>query len=333
MKANSRALTVSLLLLLTCGFVLVALFNSSASGTFSPLTVTTPTPTTIYSSTITTTTSTSTTSTSTSQTVSTTTATTPTTSTSAIFSYTSSRTITTTNVSTSSVYTDTVTVGVTSTSVISSTTSQTTTSTSTSTVTSTTFQFPSCLIATATFGSELAPEVQFLRDFRDNQILHTAAGSAFMIVFNAWYYSFSPSVAGYESTHVVEQTMMKGVLYPLVGILKLSSMTFTATSAVPELAALLSGLVASSLIGAFYLGLPLSLIRAKVRRLRGCGAQSLLERVLAAVLLGGLAIFVAAELLGIFPLLMVSSVAIILSTLFLSATFTSGTIARRLQRA
>src|SRR3989338_4423942 len=33
-----------------------------------------------------------------------------------------------------------------------------------------------CLIATATFGSELAPQVQFLREIRDNTVLSTASG-------------------------------------------------------------------------------------------------------------------------------------------------------------
>ena len=34
-----------------------------------------------------------------------------------------------------------------------------------------------CLIATAAFGSELSPQVQFLRNFRDNRILSTVSGS------------------------------------------------------------------------------------------------------------------------------------------------------------
>ena len=79
-----------------------------------------------------------------------------------------------------------------------------------------------CLIATATYGSELAPEVQLLRNFRDNSIMKTQAGSNFMIAFNAWYYSFSPYVANYLAGHWVERTIMKGVLYPLVGTLILS---------------------------------------------------------------------------------------------------------------
>ena len=46
-----------------------------------------------------------------------------------------------------------------------------------------------CLIATATYGSELAPQVQQLRELRDNQLLNTEAGTAFMGTFNDIYYS------------------------------------------------------------------------------------------------------------------------------------------------
>ena len=34
-----------------------------------------------------------------------------------------------------------------------------------------------CLIATAAFGSELAPQVQFLREIRDNNVLQTESGT------------------------------------------------------------------------------------------------------------------------------------------------------------
>jgi peptide/nickel transport system substrate-binding protein len=184
-----------------------------------------------------------------------------------------------------------------------------------------------CLIATATYGSAAASEVQLLRNFRDNSIMHTQAGSSFMVAFNAWYYSFSPGVANYIRSHWVEQSVMKVVLYPLIGILYLTSNVFTATSAFPELAVLLSGLVASSLIGAFYLGLPLSLIRSKVRRLRRLAA---LEKSFGLVLLGGLATLLIGEAFGLRTLLMISSATIILSTMFLAASVTSGQIARKL---
>ena len=55
-----------------------------------------------------------------------------------------------------------------------------------------------CLIATATFDSELAPQVQQLRELRDNKLLQTKHGSDFMKAFNNFYYSFSPQVADME---------------------------------------------------------------------------------------------------------------------------------------
>jgi hypothetical protein len=161
--------------------------------------------------------------------------------------------------------------------------------------------------------------------------MKTQSGSNFMVAFNAWYYSFSPYVANYLTTHWVERTIMKGVLYPLVGILYLTSNLYSITSAYPELAVLLSGLLASSLIGGFYLGLPISLLRAKVRRLRGLKAQSLLEKFLGVSLLGGMAALLLGEILSSPLLLMVSSATVVLSTLFLFAALTSARVAKRLQ--
>ena len=329
MRLNLRQVTMVLLLVLPLAG-LVSGLASPASAFLGVAQVTTPplSTSTTFSPTVTTTVSTSLTTTSTTTSNSVTSTSTTTTSTSTSFSYTATQSSTTTTTSISTSFTGTETD--TSTSLTTTSITSTQTTTSTSTFSAATYQFPSCLIATATFGSELAPEVQFLRDFRDNQILHTAVGSAFMIAFNAWYYSFSPNVAGYESNHLVERTVMKGVLYPLIGILKLSSMTFTAAGAFPELAATLSGLVATSLIGAFYLGLPLSLVRGKIRRLRGMRAQRTLERILALLLLGGLAVLGLGEILTSTTLLMASSATVALSMLFLSAAFTSDMIARRL---
>ncbi|MCE2614675.1 MAG: hypothetical protein LVO36_02090, partial [Nitrosopumilus sp. (ex Thoosa mismalolli)] len=45
-----------------------------------------------------------------------------------------------------------------------------------------------CLIATAAYGTELAPQVQFLREIRDNTVMSTSSGMAFMTGFNPIYY-------------------------------------------------------------------------------------------------------------------------------------------------
>ena len=78
-----------------------------------------------------------------------------------------------------------------------------------------------CLIATAAFGSEMAPQVQFLREIRDNTVLQTESGSAFMTGFNQFYYSFSPAIADYERENIVFKEAVKLTLTPLLTSLTL----------------------------------------------------------------------------------------------------------------
>ena len=78
-----------------------------------------------------------------------------------------------------------------------------------------------CLIATAAFGSEMAPQVQFLRELRDNTVLQTESGSAFMTGFNQFYYSFSPAVADYERENPAFKEAVKLTLAPLLASLTL----------------------------------------------------------------------------------------------------------------
>ena len=73
-----------------------------------------------------------------------------------------------------------------------------------------------CLIATAAFGSEMAPQVQFLREIRDNTVLQTESGSAFMMAFNQFYYSFSPTIADYERENPVFKETVKLALTPML---------------------------------------------------------------------------------------------------------------------
>ena len=73
-----------------------------------------------------------------------------------------------------------------------------------------------CLIATATFGSEMAPQVQFLREIRDNTVLQTESGVSFMTGFNQFYYSFSPAIADYERENPVFKELVKLTITPLL---------------------------------------------------------------------------------------------------------------------
>ena len=78
-----------------------------------------------------------------------------------------------------------------------------------------------CLIATATYGSELAPQVQLLREIRDNTVLQTQSGTSFMTAFNQFYYSFSPTIADYERENTIFKETVKLTLTPLLASLTL----------------------------------------------------------------------------------------------------------------
>ena len=78
-----------------------------------------------------------------------------------------------------------------------------------------------CLIATAAYGSELAPQVQQLRELRDNKLLQTESGAAFMNSFNDFYYSFSPTIADYERENPVFKEAVKLVITPMISSLSI----------------------------------------------------------------------------------------------------------------
>ena len=107
-----------------------------------------------------------------------------------------------------------------------------------------------CLIATATYGSEMAVEVQQLRELRDNQLLQTESGSAFMTTFNDIYYSFSPIIADYERENPYFKEAVKIAITPLISTLSLME------NAESESEVLSIGISVIALNLAMYLGVP-----------------------------------------------------------------------------
>lgn len=124
-----------------------------------------------------------------------------------------------------------------------------------------------CLIATAAYGSAMAPEVQFLREFRDTQAYATFLGRNFMQVFHAWYYSFSPTVAASISESEPAKTATRIMLWPLISTLRFSTGLFGILKATPEIAILFTGMLVSFLIGEIY-GSPLILVVLRTKLLR-----------------------------------------------------------------
>ena len=76
-------------------------------------------------------------------------------------------------------------------------------------------------VCSTTYGSELAPQVQQLRELRDNQLLTTQSGTSFMTTFNQFYYSFSPIIADYERENPLFKERAKVTITPMITSLSL----------------------------------------------------------------------------------------------------------------
>lgn len=79
----------------------------------------------------------------------------------------------------------------------------------------------SILSALFAFGSELAPQVQQLRETRDNIVMKTQSGAAFMTAFNFVYYSFAPTVAEWERQNLIFKEAVKITITPLLSTLSI----------------------------------------------------------------------------------------------------------------
>ena len=113
-----------------------------------------------------------------------------------------------------------------------------------------------CLIATATYGSELAPQVQLLREIRDNTLLSTNSGASFMESFNQVYYSFSPYIADMERESPLFKEAVKLVLTPMLSTL--SIMTLADDGSESQVLGLGISVIALNL--AMYIGMPAIII-------------------------------------------------------------------------
>jgi len=111
-----------------------------------------------------------------------------------------------------------------------------------------------CLIATATYGSEMSNEVQQLRELRDNQLMNTESGTAFMGTFNDVYYSFSPIIADYERENPLFKEAVKLAITPMLSSLSLME------NANSESEVLSIGISVILLNLGMYLGVPAALI-------------------------------------------------------------------------
>jgi hypothetical protein len=181
-----------------------------------------------------------------------------------------------------------------------------------------------CLIATAAFGSELAPQVQFLREYRDNTIMTTMAGSSFLNAFNTVYYSFSPTVADAERTHPLLQETVRTGISPLIGILQMAKFSTIGNN---NLSVIMSGIMASSLIGATYLW-PVGLAVKSIRE-----AKKLNPKIMVPIISGVLLLTLISIVTGNLQFIMITTSATVLTFVGLGAIYSSWAIAKIVRKA
>ncbi|HKM74849.1 MAG TPA: CFI-box-CTERM domain-containing protein [Candidatus Bathyarchaeia archaeon] len=187
-----------------------------------------------------------------------------------------------------------------------SVTNSTSSVSSASSVVSSTTSLPAlpanCPVSYAVSGTELAPFAQKLRMFRDQSIMKTRSGDAFMILFNAWYYSFSPHLTQYIIARPMQRTMLRYSLYPLVAILYASYYAYLFVSPLnADAGAVMAGIVAASMLGLVYLAPIIYLAKRTLRRYAKFASLNMTHMILwfgVSVLITEIACFTNSQVLG-----------------------------------
>jgi len=228
----------------------------------------------------------------------------------------------------------TMTTTVTSTSTSTTSTTVTTTTTATAEHTTTARR---CIIASAAYGSDLAPPVQYLRDFRDQETLNTFAGAQFMKAFNAFYYSFSPALAEFISTTSPTLALTRALISPLIVSLQIGQTLAGILMPQSDGKILMAGLISSSLIGLLYASPILAVSAVKTgeeRRRRGMSLKYLALIWIGSLFALTLSILMhySGEVFFSDFIAMVSSGTLVLSTMILSPLLLLKLIQRLIRR-
>ena len=121
-----------------------------------------------------------------------------------------------------------------------------------------------CLIATAAYGSELAPQVQFLREIRDGTLLTTESGTSFMTGFSQVYYSFSPAIADLERENPIFRDMVRMAITPAMYTMNIMTLADPGS----EASVLAFGMLSIAAIGGIYVAGPYLTVRAVRQKVR-----------------------------------------------------------------
>jgi hypothetical protein len=116
-----------------------------------------------------------------------------------------------------------------------------------------------CVVATAAYGSEMAPEVVYMRYVRDDLVGSTATGKMLVAGFNGFYYSWSPMVAERIAGSDRLRAVFRILLLPLVMIVHVTALVFGATTSIAgtaDVASVVAFLAAATMTMTVYVVLP-----------------------------------------------------------------------------
>lgn len=170
---------------------------------------------------------------------------------------------------------ETTTVGALVTSPTSITSVEAAAETTTSVVLSLPLSTPRCVIATATFGSVLAPEAVYMRYVRDQLIGSTPSGRTLIEAFNAFYYAWSPAVAEVIAGNELLRAVFRVILLPLLGIVHISAVMFrtVALTGQTDQASVFAFLGAAVMTISVYVALPIAAVAKSKQTIRGLLAR------------------------------------------------------------
>ena len=175
-----------------------------------------------------------------------------------------------------------------------------------------------CIIATVAYGSELAPEVQFLRGLRDKVFAETFVGENFVKVVNAWYYSFSPTLAFYIANKPPLKTFFRFILYPTIGLAHLSKWATDILDFNPELAVVTAIFTGSFFAGIIYFSIPVVGLTNRLLRKIDWKKIKKLFKILFGLWVGSLILLFIGEMMFISLVLMGGSIMFTLLTMLIS---------------
>jgi hypothetical protein len=115
-----------------------------------------------------------------------------------------------------------------------------------------------CIIATATYGSSMDPEVYYMRHVRDNVIGSSKVGKSMVDAWNTFYYSWSPPIAEFIAKYSFTKPIFQVLLMPLVAIIHVTNSVYSIAAYVNmSFASIVSFIFAAFSSITFYVLIPL----------------------------------------------------------------------------